>query len=114
MREVLKVLARRMIPWTSYPLESNSSARYEPSCPVMPVTSARFMRLVPFKSREAIRRCETQIIRRLFDGGLAHTIILRPRGTFVARTLRGFFPGWMVGYPEVAVCTFAMTRLVLS
>src|SRR5580658_1393411 len=43
MRFVLNVLARRMIPWTSYPLESRSSARYEPSCPVIPVTSARFI-----------------------------------------------------------------------
>src|SRR5580765_5179130 len=43
MRFVLNVLARRMIPWTSYPLESSSSARYEPSCPVIPVISARFI-----------------------------------------------------------------------
>src|SRR5579864_3169171 len=43
MRFVLNVLARRMIPCTSYPLESSNSARYEPSCPVIPVMSARFM-----------------------------------------------------------------------
>src|SRR6185437_4553378 len=43
MRFVLNVLARRIIPWTSYPLESSNSARYEPSCPVIPVISARFI-----------------------------------------------------------------------
>lgn len=42
--EVLNVEARRMSPWTSYPLASSSSARYEPSCPVIPVMSARFIR----------------------------------------------------------------------
>src|SRR5262245_54303068 len=40
MRSVLKVLARRIMPQTSYPFDSSSSARYEPSCPVIPVTSA--------------------------------------------------------------------------
>src|SRR5215472_13272227 len=46
MRLVLNVEARRMIPWTSYPLASKNSARYEPSCPVMPVTSAFFIRIL--------------------------------------------------------------------
>ena len=46
MRLVLKVEARRMIPWTSYPFSSRSSARYEPSCPVMPVTNAFFIRIL--------------------------------------------------------------------
>src|SRR6266851_3010543 len=41
-RPVLKVLARRMMPCTSQPLDNNSSARYEPSCPVIPVMSALF------------------------------------------------------------------------
>src|SRR3990172_8950675 len=41
MRFVLMALALRMSPCTSYPLKSNSSARYEPSCPVMPVTMVR-------------------------------------------------------------------------
>jgi hypothetical protein len=41
-REVLKVLARRMRPWTSYPFDRRSSARYEPSWPVTPVISAFF------------------------------------------------------------------------
>src|SRR5260370_1116352 len=40
-RPVLKVLARRTRPWTSYPFSRSSSARYEPSWPVMPVTRAR-------------------------------------------------------------------------
>lgn len=43
MRLVLKVLARRIIPCTSYPLESSNSAKYEPSCPVIPVIKARLM-----------------------------------------------------------------------
>ena len=33
--------ARWMSPCTSYPLDSSNSARYDPSCPVMPVTNAR-------------------------------------------------------------------------
>src|SRR6266849_4801335 len=41
-RPVLKVLARRMMPCTSKPLDNSSSARYEPSCPVIPVMSAFF------------------------------------------------------------------------
>ena len=32
--------ARRLTPCTVYPLESKNSAKYEPSCPVMPVISA--------------------------------------------------------------------------
>src|SRR5436190_16226154 len=40
MRAVLNVLARRMMPWTSYPFSRSSSARYDPSCPVIPVISA--------------------------------------------------------------------------
>lgn len=35
----LKLEARRINPWTVYPLPSRSSARYEPSCPVIPVNS---------------------------------------------------------------------------
>src|SRR6266478_6981876 len=51
IRLVLKVEARRMIPWTSYPFSSRSSARYDPSCPVMPVTSAFFIRILRGKKR---------------------------------------------------------------
>src|SRR5579884_2209104 len=42
-RSVLKLLDRRFSPWTSYPLCKSSSAKYEPSWPVIPVMSARFM-----------------------------------------------------------------------
>ena len=41
MRPVLNDDERRMTPQTSYPFESKSSQRYEPSCPVIPVISAR-------------------------------------------------------------------------
>ncbi len=41
MRPVENELERRIRPWTSYPLSSSSSARYEPSWPVIPVISAR-------------------------------------------------------------------------
>ena len=40
IRDVLKVLARLMRPSTPYPLKRRNSARYEPSCPVMPVKRA--------------------------------------------------------------------------
>ena len=43
MRSVLKRLARRMMPWTWYPLSSKNRARYEPSWPVTPVISARLL-----------------------------------------------------------------------
>jgi hypothetical protein len=43
IRPVLKDDERRMIPWTSYPFSIRNSARYEPSCPVMPVMSARLV-----------------------------------------------------------------------
>src|SRR5574344_2123424 len=43
MRLVLNVEARRTTPCTSYPFARSSSARYEPSCPVMPVMRARFI-----------------------------------------------------------------------
>ena len=35
-------LDRRTMPWTRYPFSRRSSARYEPSWPVMPVMSAVF------------------------------------------------------------------------
>src|SRR5207245_6275560 len=40
MRPAFKVDERRTTPWTSYPLARRSSARYEPSWPVIPVMSA--------------------------------------------------------------------------
>src|SRR5215472_16578967 len=43
IRDVLNVLARRIIPWTSYAFDSSNSAKYEPSCPVIPVIIARFI-----------------------------------------------------------------------
>src|SRR5436305_15215525 len=43
MRAVLNDDERRITPCTSWPFASRSSARYEPSCPVMPVISARFV-----------------------------------------------------------------------
>ena len=33
---------RRFTPWTEYPLANNSSAKYAPSCPVIPVIKAVF------------------------------------------------------------------------
>src|SRR4051795_2116492 len=51
MRCVLNEEERRMTPWTSYPFSSSSSARYEPSCPVMPVMSARLrVTIAPYAS----------------------------------------------------------------
>src|SRR5579863_2233725 len=47
MRPVLNELLRRTSPCTSYPFASKNSARYDPSCPVMPVISARFMTTAP-------------------------------------------------------------------
>jgi len=38
----IKSTARRMIHPLRYPLERSSSAKYEPSCPVIPVISAFF------------------------------------------------------------------------
>src|SRR5579862_8906186 len=43
MRAVLNDDERRLIPWTTYPLPSKSSARYAPSCPVIPVMRAIFV-----------------------------------------------------------------------
>jgi len=40
MRSVLKEDARRLTPCTLYPLSSRNSARYAPSCPVIPVINA--------------------------------------------------------------------------
>src|SRR5687767_12593776 len=40
-RSNFSVEARRTMPWTSYPFASSRSARYDPSCPVIPVTKAR-------------------------------------------------------------------------
>src|ERR1041385_8655326 len=40
MRSVLNELLRRTTPWTIYPFASSSSARYDPSWPVIPVISA--------------------------------------------------------------------------
>ena len=37
---MLNVDARRIRPWTVYPFSSSSSARYEPSWPVIPVITA--------------------------------------------------------------------------
>src|SRR5690606_8631832 len=43
MRQLFGALIRRVTPTTSYPLSRRSSARYEPSCPVIPVISARLV-----------------------------------------------------------------------
>src|SRR5580693_9197364 len=40
IRSRLIVLERRTMPCTVYPFSSRNSARYEPSCPVIPVISA--------------------------------------------------------------------------
>jgi len=40
---VLKREARLLIPWTSYPFCIKKSARYAPSCPVIPVINAFFI-----------------------------------------------------------------------
>src|SRR5581483_1990148 len=40
MRSKFSVLARRTRPTTRYPFSSSSSARYDPSCPVIPVMTA--------------------------------------------------------------------------
>ena len=45
MRSKLTVELRRTTPTTSYSWSSNNSARYEPSCPVTPVMSARILHL---------------------------------------------------------------------
>src|SRR6266567_1913305 len=45
MRPVLNELDLRMIPWTVYPFDKSSSVKYEPSWPVIPVTSAFFISL---------------------------------------------------------------------
>src|SRR5690606_23029485 len=41
IRPVLNDDERRIMPHTTYPFASSNSARYEPSWPVIPVTSAR-------------------------------------------------------------------------
>src|SRR6266536_3582237 len=51
MRATFGVLDRRTMPNTWYPLSSSSSARYEPSCPVMPVINARLRMLLFFSVR---------------------------------------------------------------
>jgi len=45
-----KVFALRVSPHTSYPLDNSNSARYEPSCPVIPVINAFFVMLPPVLS----------------------------------------------------------------
>jgi SAM-dependent methyltransferase len=42
MRHKFGALDRRTVPTTSYPFSRSSSARYDPSCPVIPVMIARF------------------------------------------------------------------------
>jgi hypothetical protein len=42
------VLVRRVIPQTRYPCSRRNSARYEPSCPVIPVIRAVFVITVLF------------------------------------------------------------------
>ncbi|MBT9133141.1 MAG: hypothetical protein DDT33_01672 [Firmicutes bacterium] len=41
------MLALRISPCTSYPLESKNSVRYDPSCPVMPVIKAILLIIQP-------------------------------------------------------------------
>ena len=47
MRPVLNELERLISPCTSYPLPSNNSAKYDPSCPVIPVIRAFFVTFFP-------------------------------------------------------------------
>ena len=48
--DVLKVLALLIMPWTSYPRDRRYSARYDPSCPVIPVINAFFVNYVHMAS----------------------------------------------------------------
>ncbi len=57
MRQLFGALSRRTTPKTSYPFSSSSSARYEPSCPVMPVMIARLA-----MKREFYAKCLRQRI----------------------------------------------------
>src|SRR2546421_162389 len=94
IREVLKVLARRMIPWTSYPLDSNNSARYEPSCPVIPVTTARFN--VPLYWNRVLRRSPTIDIMRLcsrFNGQVSS----------IRQDPKNFFSGFPMQQPHETI-----------
>ena len=49
MRSKFSVEARRTMPKTSYPSSSRSSARYDPSWPVIPVISALRLSVMPFR-----------------------------------------------------------------
>ena len=50
MRHRFGALDRLTTPVTSYPFSSSSSARYDPSCPVIPVMIARLVAIVPLNS----------------------------------------------------------------
>jgi hypothetical protein len=52
MRSKVSVLERRAIPMTLYPFESSSSARYDPSWPVIPVIKA--VGMVPPSSQNSV------------------------------------------------------------
>ena len=52
IRSVLNDDERRISPCTSYPLANSSSARYEPSCPVIPVISADFVTAAGYLLRQ--------------------------------------------------------------
>src|ERR1700758_199221 len=73
-----------MSPWTSYPLFSSSSARYEPSCPVIPVMSARFTRflLLSVHARHHISRIPSWLSHSLLchNGGTSPSLHSRCRG----------------------------------
>lgn len=80
MRSVLNVEDRRTKPKTSYPLSNKNSARYEPSCPVIPVMSAFFIAESHYREPTGITREQ------------ALDLPIRHNGTAKTRIGEGFCP----------------------
>jgi hypothetical protein len=69
-----------MIPCTVYPFASSSAARYEPSCPVIPVMSATFKAMSLLLNANAQRRgCGCKYGERLITGKRSQTGSMKNR-----------------------------------
>src|SRR6266567_4899066 len=75
-----------MMPCTSQPLDNNSSARYEPSCPVIPVMSALFAMRRPTSLLELAEQGKSNSRRRSKAFGLSFNAgIVRAEKEFCLR-----------------------------
>jgi len=107
---VLKLEERRIIPCTSYPLLNKNSAKYDPSCPVMPVINAFFC-ILPFLSYS--RFCCGRRHRRQYLLNYAFFLIAKNNSVCLGKR-EGFFGFRHIPKQSVSIGQSPVSSLILG